>query len=93
MSFEIEKGKLVGYIWPNGAGKSTTVKILSRILVPDSGTVSVGGRMLWIERKAYVAHIGVVFGQRTQLWWDEPTIGLAFLVLAAAALAAWTAAG
>ena len=74
ISFEIEKGELVGYIGPNGAGKSTTVKTLSGILVPDSGTVRVGGRVPWENRKEHVSHIGVVFGQRTQLWWDVPLL-------------------
>ena len=74
ISFSIEKGELVGYIGPNGAGKSTTVKILSGILTPDSGSAQVGGRTPWLERKDYVRHIGVVFGQRSQLWWDVPTI-------------------
>ena len=74
VSFEIEKGELVGYIGPNGAGKSTTVKILSGILVPESGTMTVGGRVPWENRKEHVSHIGVVFGQRTQLWWDVPLL-------------------
>ena len=74
VSFEIEKGELVGYIGPNGAGKSTTVKILSGILVPESGSVAVGGLTPWTDRKAHVRRIGVVFGQRTQLWWDVPLL-------------------
>src|ERR1043165_4680083 len=74
VSFSIDKGELVGYIGPNGAGKSTTVKILSGILVPESGRVSVTGLTPWLERIAYVRRIGVVFGQRTQLWWDLPVI-------------------
>nr|AHF25876.1 ABC transporter ATP-binding protein [uncultured bacterium Contigcl_1523] len=72
VSFTVEKGELVGYIGPNGAGKSTTVKILSGILTPDGGKAVVGGRVPWKERKEYVRHIGVVFGQRSQLWWDVP---------------------
>jgi ABC-2 type transport system ATP-binding protein len=74
VSFSIEKGELVGYIGPNGAGKSTTVKILSGILTPDSGEVIIGSRTPWLERKSHVQHIGVVFGQRTQLWWDVPVL-------------------
>lgn len=74
ISFELETGELVGYIGPNGAGKSTTVKIMSGILVPDSGTCVVNGFVPWQERKQFVAGIGVVFGQRTQLWWDLPVI-------------------
>ncbi len=74
ISFTIETGELVGYIGPNGAGKSTTVKVLAGILVPDSGTCQVMGRTPWKQRVAHVAHIGVVFGQRTQLWWDLPVI-------------------
>ena len=70
VSFSIGKGELVGYIGPNGAGKSTTVKILSGILTPDGGSATVNGRIPWLERKEHVRHIGVVFGQRTQLWWD-----------------------
>jgi ABC-2 type transport system ATP-binding protein len=74
VSFSLNAGELVGYIGPNGAGKSTTVKILSGILVPDSGRCEVVGRTPWLERIAYVQQIGVVFGQRTQLWWDLPVI-------------------
>ena len=74
ISFVVEKGELVGYIGPNGAGKSTTVKILSGILTPESGEAKVGDRIPWKERKEYVKHIGVVFGQRSQLWWDVPIL-------------------
>jgi ABC-2 type transport system ATP-binding protein len=72
VSFSVEAGEIVGYIGPNGAGKSTTVKVLSGILVPDSGRVQVLGRVPWEERIEHVRRIGVVFGQRTQLWWDLP---------------------
>ena len=74
VSFEIEPGELVGYIGPNGAGKSTTVKVISGILVPDSGRCEILGLVPWRERVAHVRSIGVVFGQRTQLWWDLPVI-------------------
>ncbi|MBQ4434836.1 MAG: ATP-binding cassette domain-containing protein [Clostridia bacterium] len=74
VSFDVREGELVGYIGPNGAGKSTTVKILSGILTPDGGTVEIGGRIPWKERKEHVRHIGVVFGQRMQLWWDVPVL-------------------
>lgn len=74
VSFVVEKGELVGYIGPNGAGKSTTVKILSGILTPESGEAEVGGMIPWKNRKEYVKHIGVVFGQRSQLWWDVPIV-------------------
>ena len=74
VSFSVDKGELVGYIGPNGAGKSTTVKILSGILTPDGGEVNVGGIVPWKERKTHVRNIGVVFGQRSQLWWDVPII-------------------
>lgn len=72
VSLTIHKGELVGYIGPNGAGKSTTVKVMSGILVPDSGECRICGRVPWNERVAHVAQIGVVFGQRSQLWWDVP---------------------
>ncbi len=74
VSFSVDKGELVGYIGPNGAGKSTTVKILSGILTPDGGEAAVGGVVPWKERKNHVKNIGVVFGQRSQLWWDVPII-------------------
>lgn len=72
VSFKINKGEIVGYIGPNGAGKSTTIKILSGILVPDSGICKVKGFVPYNQRDKYVKHIGVVFGQRSQLWWDIP---------------------
>lgn len=72
LSFSIDRGELVGYIGPNGAGKSTTVKVMSGILYPDSGSCRIMGRVPWKERTAHVAKIGVVFGQRSQLWWDVP---------------------
>lgn len=72
VSFSIKKGEIVGYIGPNGAGKSTTIKILSGILFPDSGVVKVSNMVPYKEREKYVKKIGVVFGQRSQLWWDIP---------------------
>jgi len=74
VSFCLDEGELLGYIGPNGAGKSTTVKILSGILVPDAGRVEVLGLSPWKHRIETVGQIGVVFGQRTQLWWDLPVI-------------------
>jgi ABC-2 type transport system ATP-binding protein len=74
VSFSLEAGELTGYIGPNGAGKSTTVKIMSGILVPDSGLCRVMGYIPWRHRAQYVRNIGVVFGQRSQLWWDVPVI-------------------
>ena len=74
VSFKINEGEIVGYIGPNGAGKSSTVKIMSGILTPDSGECHVCGMVPWKERKDYVKNIGVVFGQRSQLWWDVPVI-------------------
>ena len=74
IDFDIERGELVGYIGPNGAGKSTTIKILSGILNPTGGTCQVDGLTPWRDRRRHVARIGVVFGQRTQLWWDLPVI-------------------
>ena len=72
ISFSIDQGEIVGYIGPNGAGKSTTIKILSGILIPDSGECIIDGMTPWKNRVKYVKKIGVVFGQRSQLWWDIP---------------------
>ncbi|HEX3919341.1 MAG TPA: ATP-binding cassette domain-containing protein, partial [Caulobacteraceae bacterium] len=74
VSFQLERGELVGLIGPNGAGKSTTIKILSGIMEPTSGRCEVDGLTPWRQRIKHVARIGVVFGQRTQLWWDLPVI-------------------
>nr|WP_309099929.1 ABC transporter ATP-binding protein [Fredinandcohnia onubensis] len=74
ISFSIEKGEMVGYIGPNGAGKSTTIKMLTGILVPSNGSIIVNGIVPYENRKENAKNIGVVFGQRTQLWWDLPTI-------------------
>lgn len=74
VSFTIFDGEIVGYIGPNGAGKSSTIKILSGILTPDSGTCIVDGRIPYKNRPEHVRNIGVVFGQRSQLWWDIPVI-------------------
>jgi ABC-2 type transport system ATP-binding protein len=74
VSFALEPGELVGYIGPNGAGKSTTIKMLTGILVPSSGEVLVGGLVPWKSRKENARNIGVVFGQRSQLYWDLPLV-------------------
>lgn len=72
VSFTIDEGEMVGYIGPNGAGKSTTIKIMSGILNPDKGECIINGRTPWKDRINHVKDIGVVFGQRSQLWWDVP---------------------
>src|ERR1700733_217409 len=74
VSFSIECGEMVGYIGPNGAGKSTSIKMLTGILVPTSGEIRINGYVPYRERRQYVKTIGVVFGQRTQLWWDIAVI-------------------
>jgi len=74
ISFHIDKGEIVGFLGPNGAGKSTTIKMLSGIMHPDSGSVKVLGFIPWKERKKYVKQIGVVFGQKSQLFWDLPAV-------------------
>lgn len=74
ISFSIGAGEMVGYIGPNGAGKSSTIKIMSGILYPDGGECVIGGLTPWKNRKEHVRNIGVVFGQRSQLWWDVPVV-------------------
>jgi ABC-2 type transport system ATP-binding protein len=74
VSMSLEAGELVGYIGPNGAGKSTTIKMLTGILVPSSGEIEVAGLVPYRERKRNARNIGVVFGQRSQLYWDLPLI-------------------
>ena len=74
LSFTIEKGEMVGFIGPYGAGKSSTIKMLSGILCPDSGSITVNGFVPYKQRKSYVGKIGVVFGQKSQLQWDLPVI-------------------
>ncbi len=74
VTFALEPGELVGYIGPNGAGKSTTIKMLTGILVPTSGDVRVAGLVPWRQRKENARNIGVIFGQRSQLYWDLPLI-------------------
>lgn len=74
VSFTIDEGEMVGYIGPNGAGKSTTIKIMSGILNPDKGQCLINGRVPWKDRIRHVKDIGVVFGQRSQLWWDVPVV-------------------
>ena len=72
ISFDIKKGEIVGYIGPNGAGKSTTIKMLAGILNPDDGEILINGMIPTRDRVKYTKEIGVVFGQRSQLWWDIP---------------------
>lgn len=74
ITFTIPDGEMVGYIGPNGAGKSSTIKVMSGILNPDSGECLINGRTPWKDRINHVREIGVVFGQRSQLWWDVPVI-------------------
>ncbi len=72
VNFTINDGEMVGYIGPNGAGKSTTIKIMCGVLTPNSGTCIIDGRTPWKQRIEHARNIGVVFGQRSQLWWDVP---------------------
>src|SRR3989344_2251332 len=79
ISFEVEEGEILGLIGPNGAGKSTAIKALSGVLFPSSGEVKVLDFIPWKDRIKYVKHIGVVFGQKEQLWWDIPAIDTFYL--------------
>ncbi len=79
IDFKINKGEIRGFIGPNGAGKSTTIKILSGILYPTGGEVTVNGFRPWHEREKYVKTIGVVFGQKQQIWLDLPSIDTFYL--------------
>ncbi|MCM2326079.1 MAG: ATP-binding cassette domain-containing protein [Candidatus Woesearchaeota archaeon] len=74
ISLDVKQGEIRGFIGPNGAGKSTTIKILSGVLYPTSGYVSVNGFEPWKQREKYVKNIGVVFGQKQQLWLDLPSV-------------------
>lgn len=80
LSLKVNEGEIVGYIGPNGAGKSTSIKVMSGILTPDSGECNIMGYTPWKDRRRYVKNIGVVFGQRSQLWWDVPVMD-SFLLL------------
>ncbi len=79
ISLNIKKGEVVGFLGPNGAGKSTTIKMLSGVMYPTSGEVKIMGYVPWKDRKNYVSNIGVVFGQKSQLYWDLPPIDSFYL--------------
>ena len=74
ISMSIDKGEMVGFVGPNGAGKSTTIKMMTGVLEPTSGSITIDNFVPYKQRMKYVRNIGVVFGQRTQLWWDLPVI-------------------
>lgn len=74
IDFTVKEGEFLGYVGPNGAGKSTTIKILTGIMTPSHGIVKIGDYIPYRDRKKYVRNIGVVFGQKTQMWWDLPVI-------------------
>ena len=72
ISVTVKEGCIYGFLGPNGAGKSSTIKIMSGVLTPDSGECLINGRIPWKDRVEHAKEIGVVFGQRSQLWWDVP---------------------
>ena len=74
VSFDIPEGEIVGYIGSNGAGKSTTIKMMCGILTPTSGKVFIGDKEPYLKRRVVAKDIGVVFGQKSQLWWDIPLV-------------------
>src|SRR5690242_8685792 len=74
LSLRVDRGEIIGLIGPNGAGKSTTIKMMTGILTPSSGYVCVAGLVPTRQRRELASRIGVVFGQRTQLWWDLPLL-------------------
>ena len=74
ISFQVRAGEIVGFLGPNGAGKSTTIKMLVGVLEPSAGKILINGFAPFRDRRQYVSRIGVVFGQRNQLWWDLPVI-------------------
>jgi len=74
IDLQVRKGEIRGLIGPNGAGKSTTIKMMSGILHPSGGSVDIMGFTPWKERERFVLHLGVLFGQKSQLWWDLPPI-------------------
>ena len=74
VSLKVERGEILGYLGPNGAGKSTTIKMMTGVLEPSAGKILVNGRIPYKDRTSNSEHIGVVFGQRSQLWWSLPLI-------------------
>ncbi len=80
ISFDVEKGEILGFIGPNGAGKSTAIKAMTGVLYPDSGSINILGFIPWQNREEYVKHIGVIFGQKSQLWWDLPPVDAFYLL-------------
>ena len=74
VSMTVNRGEIIGYLGPNGAGKSTTIKMMTGVLEPTSGEILVNGKVPYKNRKENCENIGVVFGQRSQLWWSLPLV-------------------